>query len=319
MAGDSKGAHNLSKARAGKRRKTNWQDDRSTNKIYASNQPSVVNNVGAAAGRVSGAPKPVTKRTRVVDRTSVRTADEYYRGDAQAPTAQQIAKGQKLGPLPPVGAVRRKHALPTGDLTVHSVDDIQPVLAELADRLQAGATGVSLFVANVDGLLRRTRAAFEMLQTKEIITEAQYHEVTLKYVPHAAPVSALPPLPAGVPEPASTVEVDDSLNQVDPLAFLNGDVADPDDAPVDVEAAPVTEHTDAILRDGEASPQPDDDGDDFLLPETPAALLPIDTLGSEIAESGQPEPAVPETPETGGNPETPAPAPKSRGRRKATN
>lgn len=311
MAGDTKGANNVSKNRANKARKLNWKDDRSTNKIYASGQVSTVNPT-PAAGVVRGAAPPA-KRTRVVDRTAVRSSDEYYRAETPAPTAQQAARAPaagKLGPLPPVGQPRRRpSALPTGVLTVHTVDDVKPVIDELAERLQAGATAVVLYVDRVQGLLNRTRAALELLVTREIITEDQSHEVRLSYPPEA---------PAAPPVPANTVKVEDG--PIDPVAFLNGDIENPDDAPVDVEAAPVTEHTEPILRDGEAG----DEGDnDFMLPTTPVAP-PIDavmeTEGVEavndfVSEKGAEAPATdaPEAAPAGDAPETPdAPAPTTR-------
>ena len=53
------------------------------------------------------------------------------------------------------------------------------------------------------GAFRRTRAALELMVTRQQITEEQYHDVRLAYAPPA--LAAPPPAPAAAPEPVSGV------------------------------------------------------------------------------------------------------------------
>lgn len=227
MAGETPGAN------ASRRKKLPWADDKSTNKVYASGEISAIG-PQTAADSVKRADGQAGVATPVV-RADDKSADKYYAaGGSQRVRGPQVAAGQKkLGPPPKLGIQPKTMVDRPGPNTKLHVDDqtqINGVLGHLVERLKGGATSVVLSVKAGDGqLLRRTRASLELLVTREVITEEQYHEVRLSYEQTAV----LPP-----PEPQAVVAVPDDAAIGDPKDFLNADSDDEDTIDTSAVAAP---------------------------------------------------------------------------------
>jgi hypothetical protein len=239
-----------------RRRPLAWKDDRSTNKYYGSGQKSAVG--GQPAGETGNAePAPPAKRPPWRDD---RSTDKYYASPKQAPTAQQAAR--KLGPAARLApGPRRAPADPNAAMTVAAPGDINGVLAEVVARLNAGESPVVVYVAAGEtALLRRARAALDLLVAREVVTEEQGRDVRFSYTGEPAKATT-PPRP----------EVGPAL--VDPAAFLAGEaVLDDDEPAVDTAAAPAVEQeldeTGALVDDEAGDFLADDDA----LPQDVAAL-----------------------------------------------
>lgn len=291
MAGETPGAA------ASRRRRLPWAEDRSTNKIYASGDISALgDNTTVADSPLKPGQVPAANPTPVI-RADDRSADKYYaHGGSQRVRGPQVAKQQKaakLGPPPPLAPTRSKRpATPTvRELnTVATKDDINGVLVGIADRLRAGETGIVLFVKHgASDLLKRTRAALELLVTREVLTEEQYHEVRISY--EAAPTETAE-LNAvfGPPAPTKTVRTEDNESIDDPLAFLGGG---DDEPPVSTDAVATTP------VDTSADPAPDDGDDadnDFLNPVSPAATVDVPAAPAADAAAESADPPAEEVP-----------------------
>lgn len=258
MAGETPGAN------AARRKKLPWQDDKSTNKIYASGDISALGTQTAAdtvkkpEGQ-AGVPTPVV-------RADDKSADKYYaNGGSSRVRGPQAALGQKkLGPPPKLGVTAPKPMVnhnPSSKLFVGDQTQINGVLQQLVEQLKAGSTAVVLSVKKGDSnLLRRTRASLEMLVTREVITEDMYHEVRLSYEQDAV-------LP--LPEPKATVQVPTNDTIGDPKDFLD---SDDDEETIDTSPLPAATEVDTS-EDVATSPAPshptapetgdDDDDSDY--------------------------------------------------------
>lgn len=323
MAGETPGAHN-----ANRRRKLNWNDDKSTNKIYASGDISALGDQTVADSTMKPGQTPVANPTPTL-RADDKSADKYYaNGGSSRVRGPQVAAGQKkLGPPPALGVAAPKPRSapynPNATLVVRSKYEVNGVMAELVNRLNGGATGQVVYVpAGENQLLKRARAALEMLVTREVITEEQYHDVRLSYEPKAGEQAAIAEK-LGVPQAATTVKTEDNeAATVDPLDFLNGEAGE--DEKVDVEAtAPPTEvDTTGDVASSPApglSPSDDDEADnDFLSPEAPVTTAAVETMDGV---GDVPAGPIGETGHHGdpGEPGEPAPAeenlPRRRGKR----
>lgn len=232
MAGETPGANKANKQR--KRKKLNWRDDRSTNKIYASGDISALGNNQTVADSVlkpGQMPTPIpTPKVRPDDKS----ADKYY--DNRGSQRTRVAGQKKQAPQPPVRSGRQAKApLPSAaGAVIRDKGHIGPILDALVEKLTDGATKLVVYIAagNSD-LLRRTRTRLEQMVAQEKISEEQYHEVRLSY----EPASTQPP-----PQPSETKAVTD-IGMVDPMAFLAGEGADEMDPPVDTSPLPTVEHT----------------------------------------------------------------------------
>lgn len=246
MAGETPGASNVNK-----RRHLNWRDDRSTNKIYASAQESVIDKISGGDRVINKAPTPVAPRRAVLNE---RSTDRYYAAAKQAPTAQQARKDGVHTPaqphLPPRLA-QPEHELPSNYLFVHEVDDVAVVLDEVAARLHDGDQQVFIEIANVPGLIQRVRAGLDMMVTREQITEEQYRDVRLR---------------KAEAEAAPTDEAADAIAAM--LKTL------PTPKPVEVDTTPQNVVEAAEVAPPEPEPEANDDND-FLNETMPAAFQPV--------------------------------------------
>jgi hypothetical protein len=250
LAGETPGAA------TSRRKRLNWNDDKSTNKVYASGDISALG-TQTASDTVKKPEGQAGVATPVV-RADDKSADKYYaNGGSQRVRGPQVAKTQKLGPPAKLGVNAPKQAPRSlsGKLFINDQTEINGVLQQLIEQLKGGAVGVVLSVKKGDSpLLRRTRAALEMLVTREVITEEQYHEVRLSYEQEA-----VLPLPEQQPE----VKVEDATNAVDPMDFLNADSSDNDEVINTSPAAETTEvdTTDDVVNNSAAATDDDDDSD----------------------------------------------------------
>lgn len=319
MAGETPRAHNLGK----KKKKLNWQDDRSTDKYYGSGNPSAIQHThGDTVGRPGDPPKPVPVNPARVDE---RNADKkYYANPPAAPTVQQRAKSGQL-PMPggaplPVNVPRQRLPSPSpiNKIVIGSVDEVNAKMEQLCDIL-SGDNQVVVEVPNSD-LLRRVRAKLDTMVTRELLTEDLARDVRFSKVEAAAATPAIDL--SKPPEPAASVSVDERDGDfLDPAAVLSGAVSV--DEPV-VDTTP-TDVTEAEVTD-EAETSADDDGDDFLAPQAAATqeTTPVeDSSSAETPDDSTDEessPAVatasPETSSSDDEAETDEPTrPKKPGRR----
>jgi hypothetical protein len=171
-------------------RRTNfWRDRSSADRYYASNDVSAVTKECYTRARPAPAcrlaRRPATRYPDVLY-----SADEYYRCPERTAAAP-----------PPA----RTAFWPTGGddrLVVREEGDISEVLQEAAARLHQGAIGLVIYVRHGAGaLLRRTRAALEMMVTREVITEDQYHKCRLSYTPAEEAPAARAQQDGGQPRP----------------------------------------------------------------------------------------------------------------------
>lgn len=339
VAGETPGASNVNR-----RRKLNWNDDRSTDKVYKSGDISALGDQSAADTPRRSGELPVavpTPRLKADDKS----ADKYYaNGGSDRVRGVQAARAQqKLGPAPKLGPTPK--ALPRADVLT-SKDQIPTALDAVVDRLKGGDRPVVVYIQRGNNqVLKRTRAALDMLVTRERITEDEYRDVQLSYEPDAREQAGIAEK-LGVPQAATTVKTEDNESvTVDPLDFLNS--AAGDDPVVDVEAAPTV----AVDTTGDVKSFPNDDDEadnDFLAPkpepaEEPRVEIPADVItrlpgntsaegtGDQAAETqvvGDVDRAVPtDTPvrvndtepdvlaEKAGEPEAPEPTAPRRGKR----
>lgn len=265
MAGETPGAAN-----ANKRRKLNWNEDKNTNKVYASGDisalgdQSVADSVRRTAGEQPlGVPTPAF-------RADDKSADKYYaNGGSGRVRGPQVAAGQKkLGPAPQLGQPARPKQVTSRHIVIADKDQIAAALESVVDRLKGGERPVPVYIKKGENqVLKRTRAALDMLVTRETITEDEYRDVRLSYELDEAVAAVAAKLGEVVVE--KTVNVDEA-DAVDPLAFLNSDA---DDEKVDVEAvAPVAVDT---ADDG-------DDSDEYVpTPPAPVAEALAERLAAE--------------------------------------
>ncbi len=268
MAGELPGAGDARKKRAAavnNKKKLRWQDDKGTNKIYASGSISALDSSRTVADSVlKPGQEPVAIPTPKL-KTDDKSADKYYanggssrvRGEAQA-KSEKAARTLAVPPgAPKLG--NAKTAKSSASLTVRTKDDVGLVLDQVVRRLQDGVQGVVVQVAQGDNqLLKRVRAALDLLVTREAITEEQYRDVRISYEPGVAEQKGVAEK-LGVPQATETVRTEaNEAADVDPLAFLNGEGDDPDDPVVDTSAVPPQE------VDTTADPEPQKD---FLAPE----------------------------------------------------
>lgn len=286
MAGE---IHNFNK----KRKRPNWQDDRSTGKYYDSGDISAIQGQTSAADSTLKPGQQPKGKKYAPPKTDDRRADKYYANQTQlAPTKQQLARGSKLGRPAQLGerrpqlspqeqqAVARRAADPNANMTVTDKSEVNGVTQEVVNRLQEGQTGVVVYIqkGNSD-LLRRTRAALEMLVTKEVITEEQYHEVRLSYTLGAGEQEAVAQK-LGVPAPKGEKEYEDNTTKADPEDFLSGGMTADDEEEARIVMANTTEiqliDTTDDVQDSPAPAYPsapaaeDDDDSDFMAKTPPA-------------------------------------------------
>lgn len=267
VAGETPGASNVNR-----RRKLNWNDDRSTDKVYKSGDISALGDQSAAdTHRRQAGELPVavpTPRLKADDKS----ADKYYaNGGSDRVRGVQAARAQqKLGPAPKLGPTPK--ALPRANV-LSDKGQIPAALDAVVDRLKGGDRPVVVYIQKGNNqVLKRTRAALDMLVTRERITEDEYRDVQLSYEPDAAEQAGIA-AKLGVPQATTTVKTEDNESVTgDPLDFLNS--AAGDDPVVDVEAAPTV----AVDTTGDVKSFPNDDDEadnDFLSPK-PAAVAPAD-------------------------------------------
>ncbi len=270
MAGETPGASN---ARNNKR-KMRWEDDKSTNKIYASGNVSAIGNQTAADSvlKPGQKPKPIATPTQ---RTDDKSADKYYAegGSARPRSSAQAGVKKVLGP-PPKLAAAPKNARQRGNIgmTITTKEQVVEVIDEVVSLLQDGGTNIVVTIkAGESDLLKRARAALDMAVTREKITEDEYREVRLSYDTSVTEQASIAEK-LGVPQAKETVRTEDNeTTDVDPLAFLKGEGDDPEDPVIDTSPI-VTKEVDTT-DDVASSPAPsyptpgdDEDDNDFLKP-----------------------------------------------------
>lgn len=309
MAGETPGASN---ARNNKK-KLRWEDDKSTNKIYASGNVSALGNQTAADSTLKPGQKPKAIPTPT-QRADDKSSDKYYaEGGSARPRSSTQAGVKKLGPAPKLAAAP-KTARQKGNAGVFigTKNDVRPVIDGVLDLLQGGTTGIVVTIkAGESDLLKRARAALDLAVTREQITEEEYREVRLSYDTSAAEQAGIAEK-LGVPQAKETVRTEDNeTSDVDPLAFLKGVGDDPEDPVIDTSPI-VTKEVDTT-DDVASSPAPsyptpgdDEDDNDFLKPKPEPEA--VDTILTTV----QVEEAVftPDAAEVIGTPvETPAEEP----------
>lgn len=285
-------------------------DDRSTNKIYASGQPSAIELNRTIADSTQAAVKAPKTGANSIDLTS-KSTDKYYRAADRGKTAQQvIAAATKVvraaKPTQGTRTPRRQGGIPpipafAGPLV--SADQLPSFTAQLAARLTGGETQVAVVIPHGNGeLLRRTRAAIEMLVTQQRITEAQYHEVRLAYAPGPKKEKApgLPPAQSPAPFP-DVPELPEPVG--DPLTYLDEEIEITIEVPSPV--IPIEPVEVAVAEAEIAPPSTFEIPDTFAATEEPAD----DEPAAEIVEEVIPE-AVAEEPEVATTPK-----PRQTGRR----
>lgn len=270
MAGETPGA---AKAR---RSKVGWNEDRSTNKVYASGNVSALGDARTVADSTL---KPGQEPTPALNTPTVRaddkSADKYYAegGSNRARPAAGTRRPQptpavkKLGPPPALGRPARP------PFTILDVTDVNPVVRDAVARVKEGQEVTVTVRAGAADLLRRARTAVELAVTREDITEDQGRDIRFGYA--AAPAAPPPPAPPA-PPPAPKAPEDD------PLAFLAGDI----DADEEVDTTPQdVQEVDTTNDPAPAAPEPaaaaeDDDGADnaFLDPAAQAAVAENPTV-----------------------------------------
>ncbi len=255
-----------------KRKRPKWSDDRSSDKYYDSGDKSAVGDQSSADSSVKPGEKPRGVK-HVGPKQDDRRADKYYANPTQpAPTKQQLERG--LGKPPRLVGERRaaeekrqpraaKHA--RGSVTLKDQSEVNGAMQDIAERLNSGEAAIVVYVERGNSqLLRRARAALEMLVTREVITEDQYRDVRLSYTLGEGETAALNEK-LGPPVPRETVSVDDS-EDVGDLDFLSGlpRVEEPE---IDITPSEVRE---VDTSDDEPSQPPteadtsDEDDSDFL-------------------------------------------------------
>lgn len=254
-----------------KRRPLRWQDDHSTDKIYASGTASVIGTQTASdsIARPGNAPAPIPTP---VQRADDRSADKYY---AQGGSGRTRVAGQKKAANPLLPQSRTVPVRVTAtELSVQKPEDVFLVLEDATDRLNGGATGLVIAIpAGRSDLLKRLRAGLDLLVTRQRITEDQSREVRLSYTQPAITVASTKETTAEVvsPTPKESPAVIETPTD-DGLAFL-----------------------DKVEASQEEQPAADDDDgadNDFLLPKMPVvaeqSVLPVE-VPAEVPET--PEPA----------------------------
>lgn len=307
MAGETPNAHKQQQ----QRKKLNWNEDRSTNKIYASGDRSAIGGGTVSDSVLKPGQKPVANPTPT-QKADDKSADKYYANGGSDRRKFGKPQAAKLGGPPKLGVSQPRPKAAPAATVINSKEDINPVLEGVVTRLKDGVTGVVVSVAaGNNDLLKRTRAAMDLLVTRETITEDEYREVRLSYEPAAA--KAAPPAPSG--EAAADEAVD-----VDPADFLSGksDVEEPAvdtapaettevDASADVASSPAPEYPSAP-----AEPAADeDDGEEFLAPTAPTVEVRGDSTATE-ADEQKPEDPPAEAPASPGATTSPAPKPGRR-------
>jgi hypothetical protein len=336
-----------------KKRKVPWNDDRGTNKIYASGEISALGNNKTVSDSTlkPGQEPPIGGVTTPTQKADDKSADKYYANGGSSrkkPTAAGLKKQKidnKLGKAPTLaGPKNPPHRVdPNAPLLITTKEHINGVLGSAIEKAKAGEK-VTVFITKGDSqLLKRTRANLDLLVTREVLTEDEYREIRIAYEVDGTEVAAPPPV----------VETQKVVADFagDPLAFLNGD--DEESADEVIDTSPLTQttvvDTTADVKDAETAAieeevkeesgpavlqtaTEDDEGDGFLAPakdtkvETPVlndtvetAVLP-DTNGfREITEI--PQPPVTDNPASETQVDTepeavpPAPEEKRKGKR----
>lgn len=274
MAGETPGANKHHQ----KRRKLPWNDDRSTDKIYASGNPSALGDYRSTSdAQANGVTNPT-------QRADDRSADKYYAvggSNRRKESAKAGTPRPKLGPPPPRTAPALKAAkapkapqLTNGGLIVNDASEVNGVLQDVIAKLQSGQSPLVLYVkAGDNNLLRRTRAALEMLVTREVITEEQYHDVRLSYEPgEKAKAEIAAEIGAPAPAPVAPISTD-ANEEADLDAFLSGESVDDPVVDTAAEEAPVevdTTDDPAEAKGMEFDDEDDGDASSFLAPAAPA-------------------------------------------------
>lgn len=330
-----------------KKRKVPWNDDRGTNKIYASGEISALGNNRTVSDSTlkPGEEPPIAGNATPTQKSDDKSADKYYAngGSSRKKTTQAGLKKQKvdnkLGKAPTMAGPRNRPVPvdPNAPLLIAIKENINGVLGSAIEKVKAGGK-VTVFVTKGDSqLLKRTRANLDLLVTREVLTEDEYREIRIAYTTDGTEEVAPPPVPTVLKQ------VDDRVTE-DPLAFLNaGDEVDevfdtsplPQTVEVDTTADVKDAETAAIEEEVKAAdtvlttvPTTDDDeGDEFLAPtkdtkvETPAltedtAEKPV--LTEEAVAAVEPPKADDEDtlrPEYDLKTLTPVPEEKKRGKR----
>lgn len=315
MAGETPGAAQS------RRRSLRWDDDRSTNKIYASGQVSALGEQFAGDSvRKPGEgpkPKPKPKKLSIADE---RSTDKYYREGGVAPQpVRQPAKG-KAAAIAKVG----KRAAPGTVIT--SPENIRDVLDAVVAKLQTASAPITLDVVGDAKLLQRVRAAADMLHTRDILTVEQYQLLRFRRLDAGTPTDAIGE--AGVAGVAGAVSAVDALTDLVAVPRLAPDFSKPPEPveTVDVSAEPVIDPLAFLNAGGDVeSAVADDDADyGFLDPigrtaspvaqaEPAIAVAETETKAQEVTEV-QETPVVQEIPEAA-VPEAAADKPRRTGRR----
>lgn len=265
-----------------RKKKLPWKDDRSTNKYYGSNQDSAIQGQHTVADSpLKPGQKPVGKKTKLPSKDD-RSADKNYRAAALAPTVQQLQqqlrKGQNAPQLlgqPKAKQPARKAANAEASMLVSNRGEINGVVQEAVTRLQNGDKNVVIFIQQGNSqLLRATRAALDILVTRQVITEGQHRDVRLSYALGDQEREDLETkLQAPMPMPTAAVRVEDNEAVSDEeLDALLGGKTLTEDGPSTAPTETVEVDTTNDVQDSPAPSYPapaeaeEDEDNDFLSP-----------------------------------------------------
>ena len=194
--------------------------DSGTNHIYASGQPSVIQNSG---GDRHGRPGDPLKANPSFDPNKEDAgADKYYRNVAGSGAAVPNKKADTVSIYSPQS---------TTPLMLSNESELGGVLDLSLDRVRAGQRKVIVQVTDAD-LTRRLKARLDMAQARGSIDMKQRKAIQVgrpvNMLDAAVPTGLTPEeveakLPDRTPTTAAAAEEDLALD-VDPMAYVNGDL-----------------------------------------------------------------------------------------------
>jgi hypothetical protein len=224
-----------------RRRPINWRDDTNTDKYYAATEVSAIagsRNAADSPLKPGEEPQAIPTPTYRLDETNT---DKYYRdggvrnragdrrrlaaagdGDVGDKADKRKAQVDKQ--------IKSQRLSVARDLIVLTADDVRDVVDRAAQKVAAGPVVVHVRAGDRN-LLNRTRAAVEMLVTRETISEDQGRDIRLAYLPDPKTGLTAPSPEVTRQVPKDNVDVPHDL---DVAGAVFGNAALPGDDQMDV-------------------------------------------------------------------------------------
>jgi hypothetical protein len=200
-------------------------------------------------------PAPRRKEKLFQPTTRIESSDKYY----AVPKPLRQAGLPRVAAVKPVKLVkpspRAKPVTVPDDLLIDEPQDIAPTLDLAIQKLRNTDEPVEVHVARVPRLLITTRTKLDSMTTRSVLTEDEAAMIKLKYQEPAAKPPVAPPVPT------REIVVEDDT-QIDPEAFLAGQLPELEDPVIDTRASTAVE---AEVTEESTGPEDDDDEDDFVL------------------------------------------------------